>query len=189
MWFQCIFAYGSAGNSKDIAVISVIVGSLPGLIASSNHPIGDDWTQLAVVELLWFGILASFSILKGCRLNFCVSSAVIRTIRRFYAQCTARARCSWMHSEFSRINMHLVDISVCYCGVQQMFVPKPHKICDFYFAAESVESSQQNTNAEVSIMETIEKIKQQLAENPIILYMKGSPKLPSCGFLLKQCKH
>ncbi|MGL5673435.1 MAG: Grx4 family monothiol glutaredoxin [Plesiomonas shigelloides] len=32
------------------------------------------------------------------------------------------------------------------------------------------------------MMETIEKIKQQLAENPIILYMKGSPKLPSCGF-------
>ena len=31
-------------------------------------------------------------------------------------------------------------------------------------------------------METIEKIKQQIAENPIILYMKGSPKLPSCGF-------
>ncbi|WP_329603468.1 glutaredoxin domain-containing protein, partial [Plesiomonas shigelloides] len=31
-------------------------------------------------------------------------------------------------------------------------------------------------------METIEKIKQQLAENPIILYMKGSPQLPSCGF-------
>ena len=31
-------------------------------------------------------------------------------------------------------------------------------------------------------METIEKIKQQLADNPIILYMKGSPKLPSCGF-------
>ena len=31
-------------------------------------------------------------------------------------------------------------------------------------------------------METIEKIKQQIAENPILLYMKGSPKLPSCGF-------
>ncbi|WP_394205457.1 Grx4 family monothiol glutaredoxin [Shewanella waksmanii] len=30
--------------------------------------------------------------------------------------------------------------------------------------------------------ETVEKIKQQIAENPIILYMKGSPKLPSCGF-------
>ncbi|SNC58777.1 Grx4 family monothiol glutaredoxin [Sodalis endosymbiont of Henestaris halophilus] len=29
---------------------------------------------------------------------------------------------------------------------------------------------------------TIEKIKQQIADNPIILYMKGSPKLPSCGF-------
>ena len=26
-------------------------------------------------------------------------------------------------------------------------------------------------------METVEKIKQQIAENPIILYMKGSPKL------------
>jgi monothiol glutaredoxin len=31
-------------------------------------------------------------------------------------------------------------------------------------------------------METIDKIKEQLSENPILLYMKGSPKLPSCGF-------
>jgi len=31
-------------------------------------------------------------------------------------------------------------------------------------------------------METIDKIKQQITENPIILYMKGSPKLPNCGF-------
>lgn len=31
-------------------------------------------------------------------------------------------------------------------------------------------------------METIDQIKQQIAENPILLYMKGSPKLPSCGF-------
>ncbi|KMT65667.1 Grx4 family monothiol glutaredoxin [Catenovulum maritimum] len=31
-------------------------------------------------------------------------------------------------------------------------------------------------------METIDKIKQQISENAIILYMKGSPKLPSCGF-------
>ena len=31
-------------------------------------------------------------------------------------------------------------------------------------------------------METIEKIKQQIADNSILLYMKGSPKLPSCGF-------
>ncbi len=31
-------------------------------------------------------------------------------------------------------------------------------------------------------METIDKIKKQLEENSIILYMKGSPKLPSCGF-------
>jgi len=32
------------------------------------------------------------------------------------------------------------------------------------------------------IMETIERIKQQISENTILLYMKGSPKLPSCGF-------
>ena len=31
-------------------------------------------------------------------------------------------------------------------------------------------------------METIDKIKQQLSDNPIILFMKGSPKFPSCGF-------
>ena len=34
----------------------------------------------------------------------------------------------------------------------------------------------------MTILETIEKIKQQIAENSILLYMKGSPKLPSCGF-------
>lgn len=31
-------------------------------------------------------------------------------------------------------------------------------------------------------METLDKIKQQISENAIILYMKGSPKLPMCGF-------
>ncbi|SET07091.1 Grx4 family monothiol glutaredoxin [Thorsellia anophelis] len=29
---------------------------------------------------------------------------------------------------------------------------------------------------------TLDKIKQQIDENNIILYMKGSPKFPSCGF-------
>ncbi len=42
-------------------------------------------------------------------------------------------------------------------------------------------------------MDTIEKIKQQIAENPVILYMKGSPNVPQCGFsaravqALEQC--
>ena len=31
-------------------------------------------------------------------------------------------------------------------------------------------------------METIDKIKKQISENPSLLYMKGSPKFPSCGF-------
>ena len=34
-------------------------------------------------------------------------------------------------------------------------------------------------------MTTEEKIKRQLAENPIILYMKGTPDAPSCGFSAK----
>jgi monothiol glutaredoxin len=31
-------------------------------------------------------------------------------------------------------------------------------------------------------VETIEKIKQQIADNSILLYMKGNPKMPQCGF-------
>jgi monothiol glutaredoxin len=31
-------------------------------------------------------------------------------------------------------------------------------------------------------METVEKIKQQISENDVIIYMKGSPKAPMCGF-------
>lgn len=35
------------------------------------------------------------------------------------------------------------------------------------------------------MMKTEEKIKKQLEENPIILYMKGTPEQPSCGFSAK----
>jgi monothiol glutaredoxin len=31
-------------------------------------------------------------------------------------------------------------------------------------------------------MKTSEMIKKQLAENPVILYMKGNPQFPMCGF-------
>jgi len=34
-------------------------------------------------------------------------------------------------------------------------------------------------------MNTENKIKQQLEENPVILYMKGTPELPQCGFSSK----
>lgn len=39
------------------------------------------------------------------------------------------------------------------------------------------------------------RIEKQIAENPVILYMKGTPQLPMCGFsmrtveALKQCNH
>jgi len=42
-------------------------------------------------------------------------------------------------------------------------------------AVEEVEGSK-------TMSTTLEKIQRQIAENPILLYMKGSPKLPSCGF-------
>lgn len=31
-------------------------------------------------------------------------------------------------------------------------------------------------------IDTLSRIKQQIAENPVILYMKGSPDFPQCGF-------
>lgn len=42
-------------------------------------------------------------------------------------------------------------------------------------------------------MITLDKIKKQITENPIILYMKGTPEQPQCGFsaravrVLDQC--
>lgn len=34
-------------------------------------------------------------------------------------------------------------------------------------------------------MDIMDTIKQQIADNPIILYMKGSPNAPQCGFSMK----
>lgn len=31
-------------------------------------------------------------------------------------------------------------------------------------------------------MDTIETIKEQISSNPVLLYMKGSPNAPQCGF-------
>lgn len=31
-------------------------------------------------------------------------------------------------------------------------------------------------------MEVLKKIQQQVDENPVIVYMKGTPQLPQCGF-------
>ncbi|VAW71963.1 Glutaredoxin-related protein [hydrothermal vent metagenome] len=42
-------------------------------------------------------------------------------------------------------------------------------------------------------MDVLERIKQQVEENPVIVFMKGTPSLPQCGFssrtaeALKQC--
>lgn len=34
-------------------------------------------------------------------------------------------------------------------------------------------------------MKTTDKIRQQLQDNPVILYMKGTPEMPQCGFSAK----
>lgn len=31
-------------------------------------------------------------------------------------------------------------------------------------------------------MDVLDRIKQQVEENPVVLYMKGTPQLPQCGF-------
>ncbi len=31
-------------------------------------------------------------------------------------------------------------------------------------------------------MDVLERIKQQVEENPIVIYMKGTPQMPMCGF-------
>lgn len=31
-------------------------------------------------------------------------------------------------------------------------------------------------------MDVLERIKQQVESNPVVIYMKGSPKFPACGF-------
>ena len=33
--------------------------------------------------------------------------------------------------------------------------------------------------------DTAERIKQQIADNPVILYMKGNPQMPMCGFSMR----
>jgi monothiol glutaredoxin len=37
-------------------------------------------------------------------------------------------------------------------------------------------------------MDALERIKQQVSENPIILYMKGTPDFPQCGFSARTVK-
>jgi len=34
----------------------------------------------------------------------------------------------------------------------------------------------------MQVLDTAERIRRQIAENPVILYMKGTPDAPECGF-------
>lgn len=44
---------------------------------------------------------------------------------------------------------------------------------------------QANSQGDTSVMEVLDTIKQQIEENTVILYMKGSPNAPQCGFSMK----
>jgi monothiol glutaredoxin len=56
-------------------------------------------------------------------------------------------------------------------------------ILGFYFPAViEVDSMQENQQAPEQEQDTQSRIRQQIEENAVLLYMKGSPKLPSCGF-------
>ncbi len=37
-------------------------------------------------------------------------------------------------------------------------------------------------------MKTLDLIKQQIADNKVVLYMKGSPEMPQCGFSARACQ-
>lgn len=37
-------------------------------------------------------------------------------------------------------------------------------------------------------MEVLERIKKQVEESPVIIYMKGTPQLPQCGFSSRACE-
>ncbi len=37
-------------------------------------------------------------------------------------------------------------------------------------------------------VDTLDKIKKQIADNAVILYMKGTPKMPQCGFSARAVK-
>lgn len=37
-------------------------------------------------------------------------------------------------------------------------------------------------------MDTLSRIQQQIQDNPIILYMKGTPQFPQCGFSSRACQ-
>ena len=43
-------------------------------------------------------------------------------------------------------------------------------------------TEQHNNLSEFNEQETLERIKKQLSDNPVILYMKGKPQSPQCGF-------
>lgn len=52
----------------------------------------------------------------------------------------------------------------------------------------NLHNSDNNNSISADMASTIEKIKQQISSHSIIIYMKGSPDLPQCGFSARAVK-
>lgn len=49
-------------------------------------------------------------------------------------------------------------------------------------SAGNVSAAPEFIESEVTTVDVIERIKSQLSSNPVLLYMKGTPDFPQCGF-------
>lgn len=68
-----------------------------------------------------------------------------------------------------------------------MLLPENPGFCNrLRDTATNCELNELNVSSEVSIaMDIMDTIKKQIEENDIILYMKGSPNAPQCGFSMR----
>jgi len=71
----------------------------------------------------------------------------------------------------------LVEQSVRSCGAEGVQLTR----CNFPAVVESIQVVVL-LFVEVANVDVIERIKSQLSANPVLLYMKGTPDFPQCGF-------
>jgi monothiol glutaredoxin len=82
----------------------------------------------------------------------------------------------------------IVDPSHVFVGFAQVRVPAPLDLSHrrLVFTADGFPRIFNPTHAGSKIaMDVIERIKQTLAGHPVVLYMKGTPEFPMCGFSMR----
>lgn len=66
--------------------------------------------------------------------------------------------------------------------IKQAYLMHVREFCDFILMGFGLSFCELFLTLLKLTMNTIDKIKQQITENKIILYMKGTPERPMCGF-------